>query len=121
MLCLPFIFLVQMCQTDGAADPEIMDKLDVRLQSLVKDSDDRSGELSSISRNSDGDPLYSVIVRTEDAGSLRDAGLRLNAAIGTIVTARWTRQEILKAASLESTIFIESDSDQNFPENQQIN
>jgi hypothetical protein len=117
LIGLPMLMMMQSCQTEHEINPDILNKLDARLQLMVLGNEVPESALTPVSHNTEGDPVYRVIVRTDDAGSLRDAGLSFNAVIGPVATARWTRHDILKAAAHESTHFIEPDSEQNFPEN----
>lgn len=99
-----------------------MNKMDVRLQILFKDSVEQSvphpnSTPEPAGHDEHGEPLYSVIIRTERAEHLREAGLSLDSVIGSVVTARLTKSGILKAAQLESTLYVESDSELNFPQN----
>ncbi|MCA1802348.1 MAG: hypothetical protein LC662_07815 [Rhodothermaceae bacterium] len=96
-----------------------MNKLDARLQLLVEVATEEGNVPDTVGRNEHDEDLYSVIIRTDNAEHLRDAGLKLDAVIGPIVTARLTRAEILMAAGLESTQSVEADSDLNFPQNDQ--
>lgn len=109
------------CSGQRQTDPDVMNKLDARLQILYKSTVGQSPDhpnpaLVPAGHNEQGEPLYSVIIRTEHAEHLRDAGLNLDSVIGSVVTARLTKSGILKAAQLESTKYIEADSDLNFPQ-----
>jgi hypothetical protein len=94
-----------------------MNKLDARLQLLVEVDAGDGNAPDPVGRNEHGEHLYSVIIRTDNAEHLRDAGLKLDAVIGPIVTARLTKAKILLAAGLESTQSVEADSELNFPQN----
>jgi hypothetical protein len=114
---ISLLLLLPACGMDDQISPETMNKLDARLQ-LLFDVDAGLGNAPDpVGRNEQGEDLYSVIIRTDNAEQLRDAGLKPDAVIGTIVTARLTKSEILLAAGLESTQSVEADSDLNFPQN----
>jgi hypothetical protein len=112
---LLFFLIVQACDPEPEISPDIMNKLDSNLQKMVMSDESPESTLTPVTYTDEGDPVYRVIVRTGDAESLRNEGLRVNTEIGTIAIARWTKAEILKAASIDSTQQIESDTDQNFP------
>lgn len=78
---------------------EQMDKLDVALQRVVQGEDPSPLSVQRTTR-SDGETAYGVMVRTRDADALRESGLPLGSVSGTIVSARWTVNEIRTAASL---------------------
>ena len=94
-----------------------MSKLDARLQLLVQVAAGEGNAPDPVGLNEHGEDLFSVIIRTDNAEHLRDAGLKPDAVVGPIVTARLTKAEILLAAGLESTQSVETDSDLNFPQN----
>jgi hypothetical protein len=99
-----------------------LNKLDPALRNLVAEPDHSHGDVplpAPVAVNDAGEGLYSVIIRTDNADDLRNAGLRIQSAIGPIVTARLTISGILAAASIESTLSVEADTNLNYPENQQ--
>lgn len=94
-----------------------MNKLDARLQLLFDVTAGQGNAPDPVGRNEHGEDLYSVIIRTDNAEHLSDAGLKPDAVIGAIVTVRLTKAEILLAAGLESTQLVEADSGLNYPQN----
>jgi hypothetical protein len=117
LLIFSLLLLLPACRMDDQISQETMNKLDARLKLLVEVAAGEGNVPDSVGRNEQDEELYSVIIRTDNAEHLRDAGLKLDAVIGPIVTARLTKAEILLAAGLESTQSVEADSDMNFPQN----
>jgi hypothetical protein len=111
--------LLSACTLNDQISPETMNKLDARLQLLVDVDAGKGIAPEPVGRNEYGKDLYGVIIRTGNAEQLRDAGLKLDAVAGIIVTARLTKAEILLAAGLESTQSVEADSGLNFPQKDQ--
>lgn len=117
LLIITLAILLPACGNDGHINPEILNKLDTRLQHLYYGTEGQEAAPEPAGRDEHGENLYSVIIRSDNADHLREAGLKLNAVIGPVVTARLTRTEILEAARLASTQSIEADSDMSFPQN----
>lgn len=115
---ISLLLVLPACDKNNQISPETMNKLDARLQLLVDVDAGEGNAPDPVGRNEHGEDLYSVIIRTENAEHLRDAGLKLDAVTGRIVTARLTKAKILLAAGLESTQSVEADSDLNFPQNE---
>jgi len=117
LLIITLAMLLPGCGNDGHINPETLNKLDARLQHLYEGTERQATAPEPAGRDEHGENLYSVIIRSDNAEHLREAGLKLNAVIGPVVTARLTRSEIIVAARLASTQSIEADSNMNFPQN----
>lgn len=59
----------------------------------------------------DGENVFSVLIRSENADALREAGVPLTSVAGTIITARLTIDEILRAASVADVQSIRADQE----------
>lgn len=84
-----------------------MNKLDPTLQRLIGGEDPSTLDVPSRTR-SDGTTVYSVLVRTDDLSAIREAGLPTNSASGPVATARWSIDEIRRAARLPAVRSIEA-------------
>lgn len=59
----------------------------------------------------DGEKVFSVLIRSDNADALREAGISLTSVVGSTIAARLTRNEILKAASVEDVQSIRTDQE----------
>lgn len=86
---------------------EQMDKLTPPLQRVVRGEKVQSPMGPPTATTSDGTTVYLVILRTDDADAVREAGIPLNSVQGSRATARLTVEQIRRAAALESVSRIE--------------
>jgi len=98
------VFSVALCVvgcSNGTAQltQEQMDKLDVALQRVVEGEDPAPLTVQRTTRPN-GVTAYGVMVRTSAPDALRETGLPLGSVSGSIVSARWTVDEIRRAAGL---------------------
>ena len=87
-------------------------KIDPRLHFLVT-SQDRSPAMEAsppqpkpVGYTEDGSPLYSVIVYTKDAESLKEAGIEVNSVLPGFVTARISGADLIRLARIDSVTAI---------------
>jgi hypothetical protein len=117
LLIIILAIMLPACGKSGQINPDTLNKLDTRLQLLYEDTEGKATAPEPAGHDEDGENLYSVIIYSDNADHLREAGLKLHAVIGPVVTARLTRAEILAAARLATTQSIQADSAMNFPQN----
>ena len=113
LLGLLMSLLAFACTAEHATLTDVeKQKLDPCLQSLVQGTP-RCKQYDTYTRE-DGTLLYGVIIRSDDADALRDAGLTLGSVLGSIITARLTVEDIRKAAGLEAVRAIENPGTASF-------
>lgn len=96
------------CQgSRSALTDEQMSKLTPPLQRLVRGQERQTPTEIPTATTGDGTTVYLVILRTDDAGAVREAGIPLNSVQGSMATARLTVEQIRRAATLESVSRIE--------------
>ncbi|WP_103019000.1 hypothetical protein [Salinibacter altiplanensis] len=104
--CLAFCSLVLLgCSGEAELTAEQKQKLDAQLQRIVLDGANPGHQGPA---RDDGSAVHSVLVRSDDPESLVKAGFSINSVSGTVATARWTVEEIRRAAQQESVRMIES-------------
>jgi hypothetical protein len=84
------------------------DRLGPALQRFLTGDARATGDVKAVGTR-DGQDVFSVIIRSENADALRQAGLPLTSVTGTTITARLTMDEIQKAASVEAVQSVRSD------------
>lgn len=86
--------------TTGTLTDAQRNRLGPRLQRMMASASRPSDDVEPVGTRN-GVPIYSVTVQCSDAEALRRANLPLNSVQGSIITARWTLQDIRTAATIE--------------------
>ena len=117
MFIRTFILAVLLagCATTGPQlTPLEKQKLDPALQSLVQGTTkDRSGY--DITPGPSGEELFGVLVRTENAGDLRNAGYAVSSAFGDVAVVRVTIEQLRSLVTLASVKNV-SNGSRNHPQ-----
>lgn len=107
-LCLA---LLAGCAGGNAATEPLTDaemrKLSAPLQQVMQGETPSGGTLTTTT-TSDGATAYAVLVRTTAPEDLDAAGLPTGSTAGSVVTARWTAEQIRMAARMASVQRIEA-------------
>jgi hypothetical protein len=93
------------CSGNDRLTKKEREKISPKLRPVVVDGE-RGSNLQTTTRG-DGAVAYHLLVRTDDPEALRKADLSIGSVSGKVVTARWTVEEIRRAAQLEEVRLIE--------------
>ena len=102
-----FLFIVG-CSTTAAdkLNEKEMANIDPTLRSLITVQGKSTEAVPPLPRpvevRDDGSSVYAVIIHTEDAESLKAAGIEVNSILPHFVTARITAGDLIRLARLES-------------------
>jgi hypothetical protein len=84
-------------------------RLGPSLQRFLTGDSMATGNIVAEGEQRNGEKVFAVIIRSDDADALRDAGIPLNSVAGSIITARLTADEILRVSSMPSVRSVQSD------------
>jgi len=88
-------------------------KLDQQLQSLFEKNPQET--FLDVSRRSNGEKEYGVIIRASNAEEIRAQGVQVGSVYGDVITARITVGELRKILSLQSVRAVQNGS-KNYPQ-----
>ncbi len=83
-------------------------KFDARLQPLITGQAEIVESDYDVTTGKDGKKIYGIIIRGSSADDIRKLGIEVNSALGEIITARCTIEEMKKIAKLPSVKAIEA-------------
>jgi hypothetical protein len=108
------LLLLFACASAPELTQEERLKIDPSIMKLLSGSDvDESKYESSL--RADGVKEYEVIIRAKTTEELKSAGIKIQSAIGDVITARLTMQELRSILKLPSVRSVENGS-RNFPQ-----
>jgi hypothetical protein len=108
------LLLLLACASASELTQAERQKIDPPLLKLLSGSGVEDSKIESRLR-SDGVKEYEVIIRAKTTEELKSAGIKIQSAIGDVITARLTIQELRSILKLPSVRSVESGS-QNVPQ-----
>jgi hypothetical protein len=113
-LCVSLATLLLACASSDVLNDYERAKLDPVLEKLFS-SRTVEEELFDSSTRTNGEREYGVIIRGSNADDVRRLGIKLDSALGDVMTARVTKKELKKVLGLPSVRAVQSSS-RNYPQ-----
>lgn len=88
------------------------EKLDPKLHPLIfHENTAEPHTVKPIGQTKNGDPLYSVIIYTSNADSLRSLAIQVNSELSKFVTAKISKAQMKQCLNLDFVTYIKASSD----------
>ena len=114
LVLLPIMMIRCLSKHADMMSKEEISKLDPRFQTVIAKEIPGSHLKSGVpavepaETLDDGTKIYSVIIRTKDAKSVKDLNIRVNSVLPSYVTARVTARQLIELTKLKSVSYLDA-------------